>query len=242
MATPFGFASPTVEVGATMTAMATETGGRRRPRAGSLPSEWPPGAGTVVILNGTPRSGKTTIARAIQDSFDGVWMHLGVDTVVREMTPARYRPGIGLRPGGERPDLEAFVARSYAALYDSVAAHSRHGLHVVVDVGHHDAYRHPLHTLADAAGRLHGLPAYLVGVRCPTDVVLLRRSVAEDGRTYDATEEMARRWEVAVHRPGLYDLEVDTSAASPDECARAIRQRLTGPPPTALVRISARSG
>jgi len=45
----------------------------------------------------------------IQETCDGPWMNLGVDTFVRQVTPARYRPGIGLRPGGERPDLEPFV-------------------------------------------------------------------------------------------------------------------------------------
>lgn len=99
-------------------------------------------AGQVIILNGAPRSGKSSIARAVQESFDGVWINLGVD-VYEQATPARYRPGIGLRPGGERPDLEALVPGLYAALYESIAAHSRLGLNVVADVGHHDAYSRP---------------------------------------------------------------------------------------------------
>jgi chloramphenicol 3-O phosphotransferase len=76
--------------------------------------------GQVVILNGPPRSGKSTIAAAIQATFDGPWLNIGVDLIMRA-TPERYLPGIGLRPGGERPDLEPFVVASYAALYDSIA-------------------------------------------------------------------------------------------------------------------------
>jgi hypothetical protein len=34
------------------------------------------------------------------------------------MTPARYLPGIGLRPGGECPDLEPLVALLYRAVYE----------------------------------------------------------------------------------------------------------------------------
>jgi chloramphenicol 3-O phosphotransferase len=68
--------------------------------------------GQVIILNGAPRSGKSSIAAAIQETFDGPWMNLGVDVLVRQVTPPRYRPGIGLRPGGERPDLESFVQLS----------------------------------------------------------------------------------------------------------------------------------
>ena len=66
--------------------------------------------GQIVILNGAPRFGKSSIATAIQNVFDGVWMNLGVDRFM-SMTPERYQPGIGLRPGGERPDLEPLIVR-----------------------------------------------------------------------------------------------------------------------------------
>ena len=124
-------------------------------------------AGQIIILNGAPRSGKSSIATAIQETFEGVWLNLGVDAYAH-VTPSRLRPGIGLRPGGERPDLEAFVPLLYAALYETIAAHSRLGLNVVVDIGHHDAYSRPLNILPDCARRLAGLPVLLVGVRCPT--------------------------------------------------------------------------
>src|SRR5215470_18408189 len=120
--------------------------------------------GQIVILNGTPRSGKSSIATVIQNTFEGVWMNLGVDWF-KQMTPQRYQPGIGLRPGGERPDLEPLVATLYRALYEAIAAHSRLGLNVVVDVGHHDHYAVPRAILPDRARRLSGLPAWLVGVR-----------------------------------------------------------------------------
>ena len=75
-------------------------------------------AAQIVILNGAPRSGKSSIAKAIQDEFDGPWMNIGVDAY-NAMTPERYLPGIGLRPGGERPDLEDAVPFFYAALYET---------------------------------------------------------------------------------------------------------------------------
>jgi chloramphenicol 3-O phosphotransferase len=56
------------------------------------------GVGQIVILNGPPRSGKSSIATVIQEPFDGVWMNLGVDRF-KQMTPDRFQPGIGLRPG-----------------------------------------------------------------------------------------------------------------------------------------------
>ncbi|MFE0755411.1 chloramphenicol phosphotransferase CPT family protein [Inquilinus sp. NPDC058860] len=206
-----------------------------------------PKPGWIVVLNGAPRSGKSSIVAAMQDWDDGPWMNLGVDVHVRHITPPRYRPGIGLRPGGERPELEPWVPVLYAALYDSIAAHSRLGLNVVADLGHHDAHSAPLGILRDCARRLAGLPALLVGVRCPVGEIMRRRRAGQPGRegeyaTGSAEEpvpEPVLRWQREVHRPGIYDLELDTSALSPQDCAAAIRRRLDDPaPPTAFRRLA----
>ncbi|MDX8517644.1 chloramphenicol phosphotransferase CPT family protein [Mesorhizobium dulcispinae] len=199
--------------------------------------------GQIIILNGAPRSGKSSIAAAIQATFDGVWINLGVDAYA-QMTPPRLRPGIGLRPGGERPDIEAFVPRLYAALYDSIAAHSRLGLNVVTDVGHHDAHSGPLDILPDCARRLDGLPVLFVGVRCPIEAILQRRAASATDGTYvtgsdeDPIPRPVRLWQEEVHKPSIYDLEVDTSWLGPQACAEAIRQRLlAGPKPLAFRRL-----
>lgn len=190
--------------------------------------------GWIVVLNGAPGAGKSSIVRVVQETFDGPWMNLGVDVFARAVTPARAQPGIGLRPGGERPDLEPFVRTSYAALYDSIAAHSRNGLHVIADVDHHDSYSTPLHVLPDVARRIDGLPTLFVGVRCPIDVIMQRRELEGD------PPPPVVRWQHAVHTPGIYDLDVDTSVLTPEECAARIRDRLDhGPPGDAFARIAA---
>ena len=194
--------------------------------------------GRIVVLNGTPRAGKSSIASVIQETFPGVWLNMGVDRF-KAMTPARYRPGIGLRPGGERPDLEPLIVMLYRAMYEAVAAHSRLGLNVVADVGHHDAYAEPRLILPDCARRLEGLPAWLVGVRCPIDEVMRRRRATWGGGADGLVPPPVRRWQEAVHQPGIYDLEVDTSRLSPEACAAAIRRHLeTGPPPSAFRRLT----
>lgn len=192
--------------------------------------------GQIVILNGAPRSGKSSIARVIQNTFEGVWMNLGVDHF-KAMTPEHYQPGIGLRPGGERPDLEPLVTLLYRAMYQAIAQHSRLGLHVVVDVGHHDAYSVPLGILPTCARLLAGLPVLFIGVRCPLEVIMQRRratwqTAGEQDTTIPAP---VRLWQQAVHDPGIYDLEVDTSLLRSEECAALIQQRLhDGPPPAAF--------
>ena len=185
-----------------------------------------PTPGQIVILNGAPRSGKSSIVRAMQANLPGVWINLGVDISTRGMIPEHLRPGIGLRPGGERPDLEPLVETLYLALYDSIAAHARHGLNVVAEFGHHDAYSEPRDIFRRCLQRLGGLPVRLVGVHCPIAEIMRRRDLSGGpylGTSQDqSVPEPVRLWQDAVHDPGIYDLSVDTSELTPEEAATRI--------------------
>jgi chloramphenicol 3-O phosphotransferase len=207
--------------------------------------------GQIVILNGAPRSGKSSIVRVIQDTFDGVWMNLGVDVFARGVTPKRYQPGVGLRPGpgsgfgGDRPDLEPLLPTLYAAMYESIAAHSRLGLNVVSEGGHHGTINPDI--LPKCARRLGGLPVLFVGVRCPIEEIMKRRNQTghEGGYVVGTDSEPVPPpvvlWQEEVHKPGIYDLEVDTSLLSPEDCAEKIRQRLAdGPTGTAFQQLAER--
>ena len=204
----------------------------------------PASTGRVVILNGVSRAGKSTLARAIQESVPGVWMHLGVDAH-KACTPSNRQPGVGLRPGRNqvKPEVEECVPVLYAALHESVAVHARFGLDVVVDANFHDSYTRRYGILEDCARRLAGLDTLFVGVRCPVEVIWERRArtwgqvlgvVAQD--VVDAVELA----EHATHAHRGYDLEVDTSVISPETGAAIIARRLSeGPPGTALAAIGA---
>ncbi|MBE5107458.1 chloramphenicol phosphotransferase [Bacillus thuringiensis] len=201
-----------------------------------LPMDKP---GQIVIMNGTPRSGKSSIAAVIQSTFKGVWMNLGVDGFM-QMTPERYQPGIGLRPGGERPDIEPLVILMYKAMYESIAAHSRLGINVVVDVGHHENYSVSRRILPECARILKELPVMFVGVHCPIEIIMKRRiETWKVGYSEDGSIPLpVKLWQESIHEPGIYDLEIDTSVLKPEECANLIRLRLeNGPPPTAFQLI-----
>jgi chloramphenicol 3-O phosphotransferase len=193
--------------------------------------------GQVVILNGAPRSGKSTIASAIQETFPGAWVNIGVD-VARAMTPRELQPGIGLRPGEESHPVAAAVPVLYAALWASVAAHARLGLNVVADVGLYDV------AIAQAAAqRLDGLPVLFVGVRCDVETIMQRRR-SSGAQTYvvapagGPVPEPVLRWQNEVHAHWAYDVEVDTARHTPGECAAEIRKRLGEMPmPNALGRV-----
>jgi chloramphenicol 3-O phosphotransferase len=180
--------------------------------------------GTIVLLNGAPRSGKSSIARAMQARPDGVWVNFGVDAAMA-MQPAAIAPGIGLRPGGERPDLEPVVQQLYRALFDSIAAYARSGVNVVSDVGIHDVYSRPLGVLDEAVRRLGGLPVLFVGVRAPIGTIMARRNADPKGGYYAAGDDVpapVRLWQEAPHVHGVYDIEIDTSVVTPEQAADAI--------------------
>ena len=196
----------------------------------------------MVVLNGVPRCGKTSIARAMQESAGAPWLNLGVDAA-QSWLPKELRPGIGLRPGGERPDLEEAVVRLYRALFDAVAAHAGQGLNVVVDVGLHESYSRPLSVAADCARRLAGFPVLFVGVRCAPDVIWQRREETW-GQARDSADQAllaaVARWPIAVHA-SRYDLEVDASELSAVDCAEQILVRLrSGPEGRSFGALAAR--
>lgn len=198
--------------------------------------------GQILILNGAPRAGKSSIARAIQQSFDGIWLNPGVDAFMPTQ-PAALQPGIGLRPGGERPDLETHIPDLYAALYHTIAAQSRLGFNLVVDTNHHDFYSRPLDIMPRCAGILACLPVLFVGVTCPIDMIMARRD-AGTGQTYlrsgadGDVPAPVLRWQEAVHRSWRYDLTVDTGATSAEACAAVIGERLAQGPGTAFVQLA----
>jgi len=200
--------------------------------------------GRVVILNGVSRAGKSTLARAIQESVPGVWMQLGVDAH-KACTPPNRQPGVGLRPGMNQvsPEVEESVPVLHAALCESVAVHARLGLDVVVDANFHDSYTRRYGILQDCAGRLAGLETLFVGVRCPVEVIWERRARTWGQVLGEVSQDVVDAVELAQHATHThrgYDLEVDTSLMSPENCAALIARRLSeGPAGTALAAIAA---
>lgn len=164
------------------------------------------------MLNGAPRAGKSALVDALQRLDDEPWLNLGVD-VLAPATPEVWKPGIGLRPGTDRPDLAHVRPRLFRGLFASWAAFSREGISVVADVGIHsdpDLW-HQLKL------ELRTLPHGIVGVRCDPAIALDRR--ARTG--YPVDRAMAERWEEAVHRDAPYDLEVDGGGDS-DQAAQSV--------------------
>lgn len=176
--------------------------------------------GTIIFINGTSSSGKTSIVRSLQALLEVPFLEAGIDKFIW-MLPERYldRPlwddvlGLADRAGGTGHDLVRGMHRAILAL-------SQAGCNVIAD--------HVLVEPAwvkDCADLFAGLPAYLIGIQCPLDV-LEQRERSRKNRTLG----QARFQFPVIHKYALYDLEVDTSLLTPEECARPIRDRLNKPP------------
>ncbi|MFE9882996.1 chloramphenicol phosphotransferase CPT family protein [Streptomyces sp. NPDC005784] len=174
--------------------------------------------GTVILLNGTSSSGKTSIARALLDLLDGTWFHMPVDA---------FHAMRGGRDGREMSDedLQAEIDRTVKGFHRAVAGMAAGGNNLVVD--------HPLSRrwrLLDLLDLLVPQDTVLVGVRCPLPE--LERRELDRG---DRQPGLAALQYGQVHSHGLHDLDVDTSLRSPAQCAHHIRDFLTDRPrPTAF--------
>lgn len=69
------------------------------------------------------------------------------------------------------------------------------------------------------------LPAYLIGIWCPLEILEERERARQD-----RTLGQARTQYDVIHKYTQYDLEVDTSVLNPQECAQRIMDRLNNPP------------
>ncbi len=184
--------------------------------------------GTIIILNGTSSSGKTSLVKAMQTLLPEPYLDAGIDHFIW-MLPKRYldRPlwddVLGLATGAG-----ATGQLLVTSMHHAIVELSRNGCNVVAD-----------HVLvepawvAECARLFHDLPAWLIGVRCPLAVLEERERSRKD-----RTLGQARAQVPLVHAHGIYDLEVDTSVYSPEECARRIQLKIeSGDKPAAFHRL-----
>ena len=137
------------------------------------------------------------------------------------------------RAAGTAIILPPFGNRLLSGMHHAVATLAGLGNDVVVD---HVLWYPPW--LRECVALWRDFPTLFVAVHCPLPVVEARELARGDRSAKGVV-----RWQHGrVHRHGdlalPYDLEVDSSTATPRECAERILARwLDGPPPTAFDRL-----
>lgn len=173
----------------------------------------------IIILNGVGSAGKTSIARALQgmtarpfllvqmDAFldmlpEALWDH--PDGIIFEPTASAGAPVTAVRTG---PVAE----RLLRAMRRAVAAIAAEGCDLIVDDVLNAA------VAADYRQLLIGFDLRIVAIHARLDVIEARERARGDRHIGLV------RWQTGfLHRRMVYDLDVDSSDASPEECARAI--------------------
>ncbi|WP_274910785.1 chloramphenicol phosphotransferase CPT family protein [Streptomyces sp. WZ-12] len=178
--------------------------------------------GRIIFLNGTSSSGKSSIARELLDILnDGVFFHLAVDS----FNAMRSKWELGAE------ELDAALRRTRMGFHRSIAAMAEVGNDIVVDHVLSEPWR-----LLDCLTVLPPEDVLFVGVHCPLDE-LARRELARG----DRPPGLAAHQYDLVHAHGDYDVECDTSTASPRECAQRIKEFLPRrPSPAAFTRLRRR--
>ncbi|WP_121751235.1 AAA family ATPase [Streptomyces sp. E2N166] len=176
-------------------------------------------AGRIIFLNGTSSSGKSSIARELLNVLDdGVFFHLSVDS----FNAMRTKRAIGPE------ELDAALRRTRMGFHRSIAAMADVGNDVIVDHVLSEPWR-----LLDCLSVLCPEDVLFVGVHCPLEELRLRERARGD-----RPPGLAEHQYDLVHRHGDYDLECDTSTASPRECAERIKRFLPHfPDRTAFARL-----
>jgi len=166
---------------------------------------------TVILLNGTSSAGKTSVAKALQQMMDAPYLHVPIDSF-EDMMPGRDRLG---EPGSRL--WQSVFNRMLSGFHYSVAALAAAGSNLIVD---HLLIQgvEPENWLSECLGLLAPYTVYFIGVHCPLEE-LRRRELARG----DRAEGQAERQLSQVHRHGVYDLELDTSVLSAEQCALKVK-------------------
>lgn len=169
----------------------------------------------VVILNGGSSSGKSTVARRLQDSLAQPWLAISVDTLVDAMPESLKSggDGIGFTAEGGVDVGEAFRTLDIA-WSKGIAAMVHAGANMIID----DVFLGGPESQQRWRTALEGLHVLWVGVHCDPRVAAEREAARGD-----RTIGMAALQAQTVHRDVEYDLVVDTSTASAEQVALTVK-------------------
>ena len=176
---------------------------------------------TIILLNGVGSGGKSSIAKALQTITAEPFLHVEMDAFL-SMMPERFwdhrdgltfetvqqdgKPAVVIKSG---PVAE----RTFRGMRHAIAAMARQGNNLIVD----DVMLED--EMTEYAALLSDFTLYVVGVFAPLDVL-----EARERQRADRLIGLARWQYDRAHRGKRYDLKLDTSTATPMDCAELIKK------------------
>lgn len=195
----------------------------------------------ILILNGTSSSGKTSIVRALQTASPTPFLDAGIDKFLW-MLPQRYlnEPDYWQQvyryswtaAGEMQIEAQALGHQLMSGMHHAIAALAHAGNSVVAD----HVLTEPA-WVTECAHLFAGLPAYLIAIRCPLNVLEQRERERRDRTLGQARAQFHR-----VHAHTIYDVEVDTSQLGAETCAARILEFVAAHPPGAFGRLANLAG
>ena len=184
--------------------------------------------GRVILFNGTSSSGKTTLAKALQEKLTEPFMYVSLDGFFH-LYPERF---LNPTSQAEADIITALVPAVISGMHRSVAALAQAGNNVLVDhVLQEDKW------LRECVEVWSGLEVFFVGVKCPLEITEKREKERGDRTVGTARYQFER-----VHTHDYYDVEVDTSVLSVEECVTRILEFMNNKPgESAFEKLKAKS-
>ena len=174
---------------------------------------------TILLLNGVGSAGKTSLTRALQAITREVFLHVQMDAFLA-MLPDPCPGGFTFETVQNNGHPEVIISsgpagkRAMKGMRRSVAALADAGNNLIVDDVNTGAEWHEYDSL------LAHHTVHRIGVLCPLDILEAREAARGDRLIGLARWQFSR-----VHAGRNYDFTIDTGAATPEECARLIRER-----------------
>ena len=170
---------------------------------------------TVVVLNGTSSSGKTTIARAFQELAPGLFLNFSIDSILYAL-PSSARDRI--TNGADFSDLN--IPNLVRAYYSCVRQLLDLGHDLVIDNAVTASYQ--AEALREA---VEGHRVLMVGLDCSAEILAQRERERGDRRAGMAVAQHAR-----IHTLLQYDLMIDSASESAHDAAAKIAAALQSLP------------
>jgi len=180
------------------------------------------GPGRIIFLTGASSSGKSTLAKAMQQALPEPFLHVSSDHLVASgMLPARRDPD------GPFAWWQQVRPRFFDGFHRCLPALAAAGNDLIVE--HIIEFRGWREYLAGLlGGLLGGLDVFLVGVHCELAEIDRRERDRGDRRTGEGRSHVETD---LIHTFGPYDFEVDTTHEDPAAVAASVLAAWQSRPP-----------